>query len=315
MTFQFKNKSGLIRSAADFPNDQFDYLCAAKIENDLDPEQEKDLIEIIASDKEKEKTFEIFRKTKLVPLTLVYNNKHLIKKKTAYQKAPLPAISIAAGIALLITITIFLPRNNDLHQKGNAASDLEESSRDAYIPPVNNKISQGEFNPEIQKTNNLSVKSGSFKTRKETIYSQSGYSQVAHDSPSPQSRVNASLFSVNPVPEPEGIQIEGIPDISEEKLITAEKKVVYPDLRIRSDERGRVERFLTRAYREVLLNENDDRPLNRYELAKGGVNGLNKLLGWEMSVIPGGNGNIDDTEVESFLFRSKILKFNVPVKK
>ena len=53
-------------------------------------------------------------------------------------------------------------------------------------------------------------------------------------------------------------------------------------------------------------------PLKGYEIAKAGVTGLNKLMGWEMAL----NERKDvEGNLKSVYFSSKLLKFNAPVKK
>jgi hypothetical protein len=80
------------------------------------------------------------------------------------------------------------------------------------------------------------------------------------------------------------------------------------------EERTKIGRFIAKTIREKFLREKTpaDNPLKGYEIAKVGVAGLNKLMGWEMALDerkdPEGN-------LKSVYFSSKLLKFNAPVKK
>jgi hypothetical protein len=79
------------------------------------------------------------------------------------------------------------------------------------------------------------------------------------------------------------------------------------------DGRSKIGMFITKTIREKFLREKSvDRPLKGYELAKAGVEGLNKLMGWEMAL-----DERKDLEgnLKSVYFSSKLLKFNAPVKK
>ena len=59
-------------------------------------------------------------------------------------------------------------------------------------------------------------------------------------------------------------------------------------------------------------NKAKESPLKAYELAKAGVSGLDKLLGWEMALDERKDAN---GLLKSVYFSSKILKFNTPIKK
>ena len=59
-------------------------------------------------------------------------------------------------------------------------------------------------------------------------------------------------------------------------------------------------------------NVYDNSPLKSYEIAEAGISGLNKLLGWQMAL---STSNDENGDVKSVYFSSKMLKFNVPVKK
>ena len=66
--------------------------------------------------------------------------------------------------------------------------------------------------------------------------------------------------------------------------------------------------------KDELLKEKTppDSPLKGYEIAEAGVEGLNKLFGWEMAL---DKKNDQNGQLKSVYFSSKILKFNAPVKK
>jgi hypothetical protein len=72
--------------------------------------------------------------------------------------------------------------------------------------------------------------------------------------------------------------------------------------------------LIARFFREKILKSRDTETgsLKPYELADAGILGLNKLLGWQMSL----QKNHDEKgELKSLYFSSKILKFNAPVRK
>jgi len=72
--------------------------------------------------------------------------------------------------------------------------------------------------------------------------------------------------------------------------------------------------LIARFFREKILKSGDPETgsLKPYEIADAGIIGLNKLLGWQMSL----QKNHDDKgDLKSLYFSSKILKFNAPVRK
>ncbi|MGE5418565.1 MAG: hypothetical protein ACM3UT_00190, partial [Chloroflexota bacterium] len=79
------------------------------------------------------------------------------------------------------------------------------------------------------------------------------------------------------------------------------------------DGRSNVGRFMARHFRSNVLREEapSDAPLKGYEIAEAGIDGLNKLLGWEMALTKRTDENGD---VKAVNFNSRMLKFNTPVK-
>jgi hypothetical protein len=78
--------------------------------------------------------------------------------------------------------------------------------------------------------------------------------------------------------------------------------------------RTRIGRFLSKTIREKFLKDKtqQDSPLDGFEIAEAGVNGLNKLFGWEMAL---DKKNDPTGHHKSVYFSSKILKISTPVKK
>ena len=94
-------------------------------------------------------------------------------------------------------------------------------------------------------------------------------------------------------------------------LIALNLSVTVPEY---DDGRSKLSRFIARTFREKILKETKakDSPMKAYELAKAGVSGLDKLLGWEMALDEKKDAN---GVLKSVYFSSKILKFNAPIKK
>lgn len=100
-------------------------------------------------------------------------------------------------------------------------------------------------------------------------------------------------------------------DIALPSIIAASKT---DSIFIDDDEEPRLSRFIARVLRSKVLNEpnSKDSPLKGYEIAEAGVTGLNKLLGWSMTL----DRQIDEKgEIKSVYFNSRMIRFSTPVKK
>jgi hypothetical protein len=77
---------------------------------------------------------------------------------------------------------------------------------------------------------------------------------------------------------------------------------------------GFINAFVARVFREKILKSKTTEAgsVKIYEVADVGINGLNKLFGWQMSLQ---KTRDEKGDLKSLYFSSKILKFNAPVKK
>jgi hypothetical protein len=83
---------------------------------------------------------------------------------------------------------------------------------------------------------------------------------------------------------------------------------------VSDDYRGPIRRFIASTFRQRVLKEEtySDDKLRPFELAKASVDGLNKLLDWEMEF----KETLDETgELKSVYFSSTLLTFNAPARK
>jgi hypothetical protein len=81
-----------------------------------------------------------------------------------------------------------------------------------------------------------------------------------------------------------------------------------------SDKPGFINALVAKIFREKILKSKtpESGSLKGYEIADVGINGLNKLLGWQMSLQ---KTRDEKGDIKSLYFSSKILKFNAPVRK
>lgn len=305
----FLNKSVLKKGASDLSVSQFEYLCAAYLEDDLTEDQKAELLQIIGNDSEKKRSFGLIRKARLTPQKVNFAHKKQLIKLTPVQKVvrmSVIGLSAAATVALIITAWLLIPRN--ITEKTNISSQNTRSD-------TTNERPQLQINQEKQIANNIATVTK--RTKENTSNKVKG--NITYNSP-PDTLTNSEDDSLrtntrnNEIPV---VKIEVQAEINlfqateGNKLVASSLSPVAVDY---DDGRSNIRKFIARTFRDKILREKkvNDTPLKPYEIAEAGITGLNKLLGWEMAL----NEKTDvDGNVKSIYFSSKILKFNAPVKK
>jgi hypothetical protein len=302
---EFLLKKNLIKIPAELTDSQFDYLCAAYIENDLSSEQQTELKEIILSDPAKNKSFELIRKMKLVPPAASYNGKSRLTKRTlAFKIIRLSVIGLSAAAVFAAGLFLFNP-------KPAGITGLEKTDR---IVKNDNPI----VNEAIRGTSTVSEK------KKSSSSSNQINKQVYATSTNSSSALSESEIKEHiPKNDPEKILVKTINTARISHKIDLKAKTLPNSLiELKSsnftaaydDGRSKFSKIIAKTFREKILKEQAprDKPLKAYEIAEASVSGLNKILGWEMAL---DEKRSDDGKTEKIYFNSRILKFNAPVKK
>ena len=302
----YAGKDLLKKSDAEIPDSQFELLCIAHLEHDLNNEQEKELEEIISRDPEKDKVFQLLNKTTLIPQDYNYKNKALLKRNslTGWTKPVfIRVMSTAAMIALIFSAYLLLP---DSRTENNPV--FTENTSDTLI--INNKL------PVQENTISSNEKPADRKT---IASSSSSNKNITANSLVSETDPYSDETTIENVPVIEKIRIDDYLitaiefelNSGQDQLIAFISETVIPDS---DDDRSRVGKFLAKTYRDIILKDEkaSDTPLRGYEIAEGGINGLNKLLGWEMALTTSTDSS---GELKSVYFSSKLLKFNTPLKK
>jgi hypothetical protein len=312
----FRHKNRLKKSVSDISESQFEYLCVASLENDLSDQHHKELREIIAGRPEKRKTYELIQKLKLVAPEVKYRKKSRLRKLTAIQQiARYTAIGLSAAATVSIVISLLnLPLKNNTMESPMAAA---LNSKDSNIAGVNFAKITGNIAAEDKKGTLTEKKKETAKRSVNIIpSSQNAISDKnkSFDKESSTTDLSAETSVIRPV-------IISIIDFKQ-NVNVVEKSITSPLVEIKTsdinisgtDEKHGFIELIALIFRKNILRSKYPEPANlkAYELADTGIAGLNKLLGWQMSL----KKNLDEKgEVKSVYFSSKILKFNVPVKK
>jgi|WetSurSiteA1Bulk_404760.scaffolds.fasta_scaffold02941_4 hypothetical protein len=303
----FTRKKDLVKQAGSYTDSQFDNLCIAFLENDLIPGQRDELKEIIDYDEKKRLQFELCQKLKLKPPQETFKRKSIVKKLTTGQKIlrlSFTGLSAAATIAILISLYLFFTSD----RKKEPLQTAQNLNTDTLF--IENRTSifrQGTEIPQVQRSKGPERSNAITVTRaSELVAVIADLVDKVPESTSDFQRSEA-LSALN-VPIPENIISTYIP--SANNLISYNPGYLPPQ----SDERNKAGQFLARFFHEKIMKDTSavKRPVESYEIAVAGITGLNKLLGWEMSL----QKNTDENgDVKSYYFSSRLLKFKSPVKK
>jgi hypothetical protein len=292
-TFHWK---GLLkRDPSEIPSGQFDLLCVANLEGDLDPDQLSEFSDIIAANPEKKRTAGLFALTKIIPPTEKYPLRKNLYRQTfslALVRFALPAIGAAALLALLLMTGVLRKGIVPVEITNQAAAQYFEINRSAPVKARGDSPATAKSKPAEDKNPAGEPK----RDVQSNSTSQENFTSSAED------------MDISPV------KIEPVLHFEYLKNALAEgPSYVLPLAEENDEERSRIGKFLARTFREKVLDEPtaSDRPLKAYEIAEAGITGINKLLGWDMALT---RDTDDNGKTSSVNFNSRLLKFNAPVK-
>jgi hypothetical protein len=272
-------------------------------EGDLSAEQEADLRQNIEKNQENRIIFDKIQRTKLAAPVVHYRNKNKLKRipvATRVVRISAIVLSAAAVLVFMILNHMFIPRTAE-----------ETSSVAATITPGTIYMTQPFL---IKDRNNVQPLPG---VEKRTLIAYSEIPSSQTGEPVIIQTLNDSTAPIARKDGPEPIPVNTIPVINLPPeyagLPLAASASGYSEPAF-DDERSRLSKFIARTFRGKILKEKkiNEAPLKSYELAEAGIEGLNKLLGWQMALV---KTNDQGGELKSVYFSSKLLKFNAPVKK
>jgi hypothetical protein len=306
----FSGKDTLRRSPENLSDEQFDNLCIASLENDLTPRELEELDHIVSLDESRRKNYELIKKLKLKPASVVFGRKESVKKLTAARRIlrySLAGLSMAATLALLITLYLFIkPAGGERLISGSFAADTLLIELRTGIPGLTDQVTAEKSSPlpgvdtEMPKSESAAGKSFPVHQEKQLI------TESIHQVPAIIREMPPVLLAAR-MPE---IPVDGLYPGTFLLRQFNPSNIAPED----QDQRSNVDRFLAKVFHEVIMSDtiSGDRPVKSYDLAIAGITGINKLLGWEMALDKKTDIN---GEIRSYYFSSRLLKFNAPAKK
>lgn len=303
---QFINKKGLRKESADLTGQQFELLCVASAEGDLNPDQESELEEILSSSPAHKKTYDLIRSTRLKPRDLTFRYKYRLRKLTTGQKIfRYSLIGISSAAVLLIMISIFrrtpptLPLNEIATVKRDTLVDIPSGK--VITRPSGGAVA---LKINVEKANAPAVYKLTPDQETKKIMLAENALEINRIDSSP-AEIHKTFVSKIDYSHNDFIVNHPVLTLAEIKITEVSDE---PDM-----EYSRLRNFIARFLREKVIKSDykEKGSLKGYEIADAGIIGLNKLLGWDMSLQKNRN---DKGEVMSVHFNSKLLKFNAPVK-
>ena len=306
-TLSDKQKNSLLKSPSELPESQFEYLCAAFLENDLSSDAREEITEILNNDQESKRTFDRFLRTKLNPPPWRFRGKNRLYKRSPFQRIVILSVAGFSTIAavILVIIALMVPRQqgSDKNISGNMITANMDSLRQPFI--------------YLEPGFAIRAQSHSAGTRAKSVSTKKLTEEIpalAVETPPDETIKATADSSMNKSLQPEKIRFMADPGL---KNIPSVSLIAYRDNYPVEDEGYEMsgfEKFITRTFREKFLKKKVpvETPLRGYEIAEASVAGLNKLFGWEMAI----NEKTDKNgELSSIQFSSKILNFKTPVRK
>jgi hypothetical protein len=283
-------------------NNNFNELCIARIERDLNQIQLTEFNKLIEDNPNLKKQFALFEKTVLIPDTTITFNKKSSLRKSVFvtkRKVVYQYLSVAASVALLIALSVFVPKNIHDNDKNNSQLSSINNEKDVAVAKENNSVVQ-EIQKEFSINQNLVIDDN--QSAKET------------------NNINFSVEEIN-VKTRELIQPlvpSSIKIVENENMFIADLKIVdlssyKTDPKTISSEPNSLKDVLVRSFnKRVLKKESDLNTINTYDFADLAITGVNKIAGTKMSLNKkyDASGNVTDLE-----FNSRLIAFSTPVKK
>lgn len=303
--YLFPGKNLLRKTPEEMPENQFELLCIAALENDITPEQKDELDQIIAQNRNRYETFSFIHKLKLAPPAEKFRYKNKIRKKTIPVKSIRLTVTIL-GAAATVAFILYLSGLQTKISENNFKTATDAGIQKVKEPPeAGNSVTLAY--DDLKTTGKIK---DSFSSEKSIMKENLALNQTENDF---TALIPESLITRETVIRPVDFKTDIVP-VFEIPAKLCPSYSVIPQNNYTGDEEPGLRKQIYAFIRGKVLGI-EDKPAEKikaYELAEAGVNGINKLLGWQMAF----NEYTDETgDLTAISFSSKLIKFNLPVKK
>lgn len=306
----FKNKRSLFRSVKEIDDSQFDNLCVAKLEKDISPELSADLELIVATDNARKKSHDLWMAMKLRAPEVIYRHKSRLKRSTPAERIlriSLVSLGAAATVAIVISLMLILPRKQEIPY----AQAIDTLTIESPLPLQYSRAGEQAYSRVEKLTENAPDVIPVMADRHSVPVTEE---TVSTDTELPPVLTVETEFKR--LQGPEKISVNLTADIIDaEKYLSASLIPYRPDyIPPLIEHRSNVELFMAKLFHEKIMKDPNagTKPVERYDLARAGILGLNKLFGWELAL----DRNTDEQgNTRSYYFASRLVRINAPVRK
>ncbi len=301
----FRNSKGLKKSSSEMSQQQFELLCVAAAENDLEDDPKAELDEIISSDPEKQFAFALLSRIRLTPPDHKFRYKYKLRKLTFSQKAFRYSLALVSSAAAVVAIIIALvkPATEIPDIKTTALKSVSPFSSEAAVSNV--KIIE-KTSPHISQATNgaFSLNRPPAARKKGAIIDNPAFLASSEDYLVPV----AERYKINKIAIIKESLMRSVGDINLAVISITPVNSIY------DSEGSGPGKLVEKVLRDKVIRPGSDAkgPVKVFDIADAGIRGLRKLFGWNMSL----KKNTDEKgDVRSVSFNSKLISFNAPVKK
>lgn len=298
-SFPFKNsikKETLLKN-----NDQsnFEELCIAKIEGDLNPKEEKLFDEILA-ESNNQKEFDLYKLVKLEPDTsVVFKDKTKLKKAPFSRKLIYSVISAAASVIIVVGL-YFTIQKNTVEQTIEIPEKLTQVEQKIQKSSVESDPVQ-----EIKKEKTIAENNNSFSKpaiKKEVIEKEPKEKTAVKEDLQDLPKENLAMLSAQII----SIDVKKV----ETELLPVSYGVLMPVDQQNEDDAISIKSFIASNVKKRIFNKKKDK-IELFDIAQASIEGVNKLAGTNMSLerTYDKNGKPEKTK-----FTSRLIAFSAPVK-
>lgn len=306
---RFENKEMLKKTGilSEITNNNFDDLCVARLEGDLEEVAIMEFDKLIEDNPQKQKEYKLYCLTKTYPQkNIVYPNKNNLKKKRAYRVGSriYTVISVAATVIILMAVYLFMPKQKSVDNNLPVAELKEET----LIDSKNKSKEKPIVEHEIKKLNYIKpriIVNNSKSTEQ--------LKEVKRDNNNQEPRIKLEEMHQLAYLNPAEIKLESQDWHTRYNTIDIRKN----DLKDEEKENKReeymsVKTFLAATFNKRVLKKDNKDKVELFDLAQAGVKGINKLTGSKMTLEREYDKNGNPSKAE---FNSRLIAFSTPIKK
>ncbi|MGE0090612.1 MAG: hypothetical protein AB7S50_14160 [Bacteroidales bacterium] len=299
--YKFNKKATLKKELIieDSQKSNFNELCIANIEGDLNQFQIAEFNKLIEVNAQLKKQATLFEKTIFIPdLTICYNKKSTLRKSTivAKQKIGYQYFSIAASVILLIALSFFTPKS--IHENKNYSNLKSSINKEKEVLALKE-------NSIISSTKSVNASIPFINQAKSLSEKRKINNNIIEDYKNLENRESVQPLFVRPI-------------IIETKkfnndLLTFSKIQLnqQPSQLNNTREYQSIKDVLAHVFIKNVFKKDDNlSKINTYDFANIAITGMNRLTGTKMSLIKkyDSSGNVAELE-----FNSRLIAFSTTV--